>query len=198
MFTQVKKEAGKAQPLQEWHSPSTGHKLIRTKEVQDGGPSRLSLGLEPQFSLTVTYQKAKWHTYSCHASSKANHKGQNLNSGPVSGYLHPFPIIAGRFLSVIGLQITHPYKNWKPHTLGPHSPSEVAHTLSADFVSHFLLITLPLTEFFLWWDIKNLSFIKAWDQVWSQLEESGFMSQSRLQSSKRGKWDGRRRDKLGV
>ena len=31
--------------------------------------------------------------------------------------------------------------------------------------SHFLPITLSLTEFFLRWDIKNLSFIKSWDQV---------------------------------
>ena len=30
---------------------------------------------------------------------------------------------------------------------------------------HFLPIILSLTEFFLQWDIKNLSFIKGWDQV---------------------------------
>ena len=30
---------------------------------------------------------------------------------------------------------------------------------------HFLSITLSLTEFFLWWDIKNLNFIRSWNQV---------------------------------
>ena len=30
---------------------------------------------------------------------------------------------------------------------------------------HFLYITLSLTEFFLPWDIKNLSFIRSWNQV---------------------------------
>ena len=68
------------------------------------------------------------------------------------------------------------------------SPSEMVHTLSMECVSpkatlafwdrlhsvygmyiskypHFLPITLSLTEFFLWWDIKNLNSIKSWDQV---------------------------------
>ena len=26
-------------------------------------------------------------------------------------------------------------------------------------------MTLSLIKFFLWWDIKNLSFIKSWDQM---------------------------------
>ena len=31
--------------------------------------------------------------------------------------------------------------------------------------THFLSITLSLSEFFLWWDVKNPSFIKSWNQV---------------------------------
>ena len=31
---------------------------------------------------------------------------------------------------------------------------------------HFLPITLSLAEFFLQWDVKNLSFTKSWNQVW--------------------------------
>ena len=36
-------------------------------------------------------------------------------------------------------------------------------------------------EFFLWQDLKNLKFIKSWEQVWSQLKVCGFKSQSELQ-----------------
>ena len=42
------------------------------------------------------------------------------------------------------------------------------HCLCGVFLSketHFLPITLSLTEVFLQWDIKNLSFIKSWDQM---------------------------------
>ena len=44
----------------------------------------------------------------------------------------------------------------------------MAHILSMERVSkyiHCLPITLFLTEFFLWWDIKNLSLINSWIQV---------------------------------
>ena len=41
---------------------------------------------------------------------------------------------------------------------------------------HFLPITLYLTAFFLWWDIKN--FFKSRDQAWSQLKDHRFKLQS--------------------
>ena len=40
-----------------------------------------------------------------------------------------------------------------------------------------LLITLSLPEFFLWWDIKNLSFVSSWNQVLWVL--TGFESKPR-------------------
>lgn len=43
-----------------------------------------------------------------------------------------------------------------------------------------LPVNFSLTEFFLRWDVKSLSFIKSWDQVWSQLKDHGFESQSEL------------------
>ena len=55
----------------------------------------------------------------------------------------------------VAYEITHPYKNWQPHTLEPLSASEMAHTLSVECVSP-LLICHFLTEFFLPWDINNL------------------------------------------
>ena len=38
---------------------------------------------------------------------------------------------------------------------------------------HFLPISLSLTELFLWWDFKKLSFIKSWNSVWYQLKDHG-------------------------
>ena len=69
----------------------------------------------------------------------------------------------------LAYEITHPYKNWQPHTLVPLSASEMAHTLFVECVSPLLTCHF-LTEFFLPRGIKNLSFTKSWDQVWSQLK----------------------------
>ena len=63
--------------------------------------------------------------------------------------------------------------------------SKMDHTLPWNmFLSqriHLLPTSLPFPEFFLSWDIKNLNFIKSWDQVWAQLKDCGFTSQSELQ-----------------
>ena len=40
--------------------------------------SQLPLHLEPQYTLTVIHQQAKWHTHRHHDSSKADHKDQKL------------------------------------------------------------------------------------------------------------------------
>ena len=43
-----------------------------------------------------------------------------------------------------------------------------SHSVCGVFLSeliHFLTLTLSLTEFFLQWDIKNLRFIRSWNQV---------------------------------
>ena len=34
----------------------------------------------------------------------------------------------------LAYEMTHPYKNWEPRTLGSLSPSEMAHTLSVECV----------------------------------------------------------------
>ena len=47
---------------------------------------------------------------------------------------------------------------------------------------HFLAVALRLTEFFLQWNIKNLNFIKARDQLLSQLKDHEFESQPELHS----------------
>ena len=92
-----------------------------------------------------------------------------MGDGPKPENPYPFPKIAEIPSYSLAYEITHPYKNWQPHTLVPLSASEMAHTVSVECVSP-LLICHFLTEFFLPWDIQNLSFTKFWDQVWSQLK----------------------------
>ena len=63
---------------------------------------------------------------------KVDHNGQTVESGPISGNPHFFPIKPGILLP---RKITHPYKNWQPRTLGQLSPSEMARDLSMEYVS---------------------------------------------------------------
>lgn len=88
---------------------------------------------------------------------------------------HPFPQIAEIYPPFISLWNYPSYKQ-QPHTLEPLSASEMApYSLCGMCFStsyhHFLF------EFFLPWDINNLSFTKSWDQVWSQLKDPGLKSQ---------------------
>ena len=65
--------------------------------------TELNWDLEPQYTLIVTHQQAKWHTHGHHDCSKANHKGQKVDSGPILGNPHSFLKIAGIFLPLIRL-----------------------------------------------------------------------------------------------
>ena len=85
--------------------------------------------------LTVTHQQAKWHTYKRHDSSKTDHKDQKVGGGPIPGSPRPFPRQLEYSSHSLAYKITHHYKNWQPHTLGPLSPSEMAHTLWNVFLS---------------------------------------------------------------
>ena len=107
-------------------------------------------------------------------------KEEKMGIGSISGNLCSFPQIIKIILPLISL--------WKTNhaIFGGLLPSEMAYTLWSVFLSkqvHFLPITLSLTEFFLWWDIKNLSFIMSWNQVpWVlirfELQPCGFKSQT--------------------
>ena len=85
--------------------------------------------------LIVTHQQAKWDTHRPHDNSKANHKGQKVGGGLISGNLHPFPKLLEYSAHSLAYEITHPYKNWQPHRLVSLPPSEMAHTLSVEYVS---------------------------------------------------------------
>ena len=94
----------------------------------------LPLDLEPQYTLIVTHQQVKRHIYQYQDSSKADHEGQKMVSGPIPGNPHAFPKIAGKLLHALAYEITHTYKHWQPHTLVLILPSETAHTLSMECV----------------------------------------------------------------
>ena len=70
-----------------------------------------------------------------------------------------------------------------------HGPHSVECASLWIWINPLLTITLSLTEFFLSWDIKNLSFIRSWNQVlWvlagSESQPCGFKSQSEVNSFK--------------
>ena len=67
--------------------------------------------------------------------SKANHKDQRVGDGPIPGNPRPFLKYLEYSSHSLAYEITHPYKNWQPHTPVPFSSSEMAHTLSVECVS---------------------------------------------------------------
>ena len=132
-------------------------------------------------SLILARGHTKSHTQRCCDRPKANHRGKKAGRGLVPGNSHPIPKAVKYSSHLLACEITHSYKNWQPQSLGPFSPSPTAHTLWSVFLPkeiHFSPITFSLTEIFLKWDGRNLSLIKSWDQVWSQLKHCQFKSQS--------------------
>ena len=65
---------GRAQPLKEWQSPRTWHKLIKNQLGARWWISWLPVGFEPQYKLVVTHQHGQWQTHRHHECSKAHQK----------------------------------------------------------------------------------------------------------------------------
>ena len=65
---------GRAQPLKEWQSPRTWHKLIKNQLGARWWISWLPVGFEPQYKLVVTHQHGQLHTHRHHESSRAHQK----------------------------------------------------------------------------------------------------------------------------
>ena len=65
---------GRAQPLKEWQSPRTWHKLIENQLDSRWWISWLPVDLEPQYKLVVTHQHGQLHTHRHHESSRAHQK----------------------------------------------------------------------------------------------------------------------------
>ena len=107
--------------------------------------------------------------------SKALLEDQAASSSPDPGHVRPFTKIVGTILPLNGIWNYPAHKNEPHRILWPPSPSATAHTLRVECASHFLPITVSLTEFILGWDIKNLRFIRSWSQVPRVL--AGFESQ---------------------
>ena len=89
-------------------------------------------------------------------SSKVNHQRTKLGGGPISG-----------ILPLINLWSYPAHKNEPPHISRPFTIWDDPHSIFGMYMSlnKFTSITLSLTEFSLLWDIKNLNFMKSWDQV---------------------------------
>ena len=125
-----------------------------------------------------------------------------MNSGPTPGNLHPFSQIIGIILLLISLwnfssvqllshvwlfvtpwtvtslplPITEPIKaNHATFSRSPDLPSAMDYTVCGVCFSQNLNKSTSyhfISEFFLWWDIKNLCSIRSWNQVWWVLSES--------------------------
>jgi len=65
---------GRAQPLKEWQSPRTWHKLIKNQLGARWWISWLPVDFEPQYKLVVTHHHGQLHTHRHHESSKAHQK----------------------------------------------------------------------------------------------------------------------------
>ena len=82
-------------------------KWNRSKMVEE--PT--SLDLEPQYTLTVTYQQAKCHSFRHRDSSKANYKDQKVGSSSIPGNICPFPKIVRILLPLISVWNYPAHKN---------------------------------------------------------------------------------------
>ena len=128
------------------------------------GPSwRTRLDLDPQSA-------SEWHTQRCLNSSKPLLKEQGVGGGPNPGNLCLFPKIVGKILPLVSMWNYPAYKNYPGQISGLYSPSAMACTVCVVCFSLYLnkstsYLSLCLSEFFLRWDIKNLSFIRSWNQV---------------------------------
>ena len=89
--------------------------------------SWLPLDPEPQHTLIVTHQQAKWHTHRCHDSTKADH--QKLGVAQFLEISAPSPQIVGIILPLISLWNYLAIKTYPHHILRPLLPSEMAHTV---------------------------------------------------------------------
>ena len=85
------KQAGRAQPLKEWHSPRTPHKLMGTKWVQDGGRVNfIRHWRSVQFSCSVMSDSLQPHGLQ-HARPPCPLPTPRVysNSCPLSRWCHP-------------------------------------------------------------------------------------------------------------
>lgn len=94
--------------------------------------SQLWLECDPQYTLILTYQWARWPMERTHDSSKPTIIDQKLGSGPIPGNLCPLPKLVGRILPLISLWN---YPSHKTHFGTTDSPSAMAQTLSMECVS---------------------------------------------------------------
>ena len=93
---------------------------------------------------------------------------------------HQVPLSVGLFRQEYWSELLFPPPGDLPNPgIEPRSPAlQVDSLLQSHQGNHFLPLSLFLTEFFLQWDIKNLSFIKSWDQAYDLLEDHEFKSQA--------------------
>ena len=130
--------------------------------------SQLSLDLEPHYMLIVTQQQAKWHTHKQQVL-RSIIKGGKVGGSPIPGNLCPSPQIVGIILPLIAYEITQPIKTDHAIFQGCSCllrwPMLCTWSVLLSKETHFLNITLALTDFFLQWDIKNLSLIKSWNHM---------------------------------
>ena len=115
---------------------------------------------------------SKWHTERCQDSSKALSKDQGVGGSPIVGMILQL--------------ITQPTKLTTPHFMATaYTLSNGTHSVNC--ASLWLQTNVPLTYvshwIFLQWDIKDLSFIRSWNQApWvlaglkSQLDTTDWLS----------------------
>ena len=130
--------------------------------------SQLPLDLEPHYMLIVTQQRAKWHTHKQQVLRSVI-KGGKVGGSPIPGNLCPSPQIVGIILPLIAYEITQPIKTNHAIFQGCSCllrwPMLCMWSVLLSKETHFLNITLALPEFFLQWDIKNLSLVKSWNHM---------------------------------
>ena len=93
--------------------------------------------------------------------------------GPIPGNLHPFPKIVEITLPLIVIWNYPAHKKLTTSHFvatralcdGPHfvECASLWIWINPFLTYHFWWYLLSLTEFFLWWDVKNEGFIKSWD-----------------------------------
>ena len=97
----------KSMPIATAHSKKTDQSQITPRWM-----SQLPLDLEPQYTFIVTHQQAKWYTHRHHDSSKVDHKGKKVGSGPIPVNRLPFPKIVGIILPTqYSIKLPIPIKN---------------------------------------------------------------------------------------
>ena len=119
--------------------------------------------------LIVTYQQAKWHNHRSLDGSKVKHKMSTVGGGPVARKIPTLAFWNGLYSLECACVCAK---------LLQSCPTLC--NLCVSFKINLLPACHFVSEFFLLWGIKNLSFIKSWDQVWPQLKDCRFESQFEL------------------